>query len=132
MLLDSSAVLAYLNQEPGWEIVEDAILHSEACMSTVNASEVLSKLNDWGMAAPLAKQTLHKLPLRILPFTVEQAQESAAIRTATKLHGLSLGDRACLAVALTEKLPVLTGDRIWLTLAESLSVKVLTFRPGSH
>lgn len=132
MLLDASAVLGYLNEEPGKEIIEEALLTGDACISLVNQAEVISKLLDWGMGLDEATQILRKLALTVEPFVTETAHETARLRTLTREHGLSLGDRACLATARLRQHPVLTGDRPWLKLAKTLGLDIISFRPVAH
>ncbi len=132
MLFDTSAVLAYLNHEPGWEAIEPMLLSGQAVISAVNVTEVISKLCDFGMGVDAATLVFDKLALPVLPFTAEMAIEAARLRRLTKALGLSLGDRACLACASCMQLPVATGDRPWLALAAPLSLDIRSIRPDSH
>ena len=132
MVLDSSAVLGYLNGEPGTDMVATHILSGQACILAVNQTEVLSKLRDWGMPMEDACAAVAKLALQVIPFTAELAIEAARLRQPTRAQGLSLGDRACLALARQRQCAVLTGDRPWLDLAEALGLQILTFRPATH
>ena len=111
IVLDASALLASVQMEPGWEAVESVL--DEAAISAVNYSEALSKLIEAGMDAPDAAALLSTLDLRIEPFDTRQAETTAALRVATRKAGLSLGDRACLALAQSHGAPVLTTDRAW-------------------
>jgi ribonuclease VapC len=132
ILLDASTVLAYLNNEPGRESIESVLLTGDACISVVNLTEVISKLCDWGMSCETAQQAFDKLALKLEPFTAETALETARLRSLTREHGLSLGDRACLATASLRHYPVLTGDRPWLNVAQALSLDIQCFRPPAH
>ena len=132
MVLDSSAVLGYLNGEPGTDMVATHILSGQACILAVNQTEVLSKLSDWGMPMEDACAAVAKLALQVIPFTAELAIEAARLRQPTRAQGMSLGDRACLALARQRQCAVLTGDRPWLDLAEALGLQILTFRPATH
>lgn len=132
MLLDTSAVLGFLNSEPGKEIVEKALLSGQACISTVNQTEVLSKLLDWGLSLDEAQLALQKLAVQPVPFSEETALETARLRPLTREYGLSLGDRACLATARLQQCSVLTGDREWLKVADKLGVTISSFRPAAH
>ena len=132
MLLDTSAVLGYLQGEPGWENVASEILTGQASLCVVNQTEVLSKLCDKGMGWPDAQKALGKLALLAEPFTTDTALEAARLRPLTRAHGLSLGDRACLAVASLRQCAVLTGDRDWLLIANAVGVKIISFRPAAH
>jgi PIN domain nuclease of toxin-antitoxin system len=109
LVLDSSAVLALLKREPGGEMVASAL--DGAVMSAVNQSEVLGKLVDDGVPLSQAEARLRDLPVALLEFNEDDAVRAAALRRMTREAGLSLGDRACLALALRLNLPVLTADR---------------------
>lgn len=111
VVLDASAVLALLNREPGGDRVEHYL--GEAVISAVNAAEVLSKLVDAGLTPGEAKESLSLLGLRILSFDLRDAEAVAALRTRTKSKGLSLGDRACLALGLRLDAVVVTAERSW-------------------
>lgn len=132
MLFDTSAVLAYLNAEPGWQSIEPLLLAGNGRISTVNQTEVISKLIDWGAAPSVAGSALARLALQPEPFTESHALEAARIRPATRSLGLSLGDRACLATARNLGLVVITGDRPWLKLAEALGLDIRSILPDAH
>ena len=111
VVLDASAVLALLNREPGGERVEPYL--GEGVISAVNAAEVLSKLVDAGLTPSESKESLSLLGLTILGFELRDAEAVAALRTPTKSKGLSLGDRACLALGLRLDVVVVTAERSW-------------------
>ena len=115
-VLDASALLAYLWQEPGHETVAQRIEQSTVMMSSVNLSEVLSRAADKGMSPPAMAALQAALPFEIIPFDRAQAQTAASLRPPTKALGLSLGDRACLALAIERQAVALTADRVWQTL----------------
>ena len=128
-VLDASAVLAYLNDEPGAEHV-GACLDKHTCLlSTVNYIEVVSRLLDHGMPAADAASVVVALELNIVALDFALAQRSAELRLGTRSAGLSLGDRACLALAEREACAAITADRPWLPLAESLGIRVQCIRP---
>ena len=110
MILDASALLALLNNEPGADEVQEAL--STAVMSAVNLAEVVGKLSDAGMPDTIIRQAT-SLGITVLPFGEDDVAMMPKVRKATKPLGLSLGDRCCLATALTHKHPVLTADRAW-------------------
>ena len=110
-VLDSSAILATVNVEPGYERV-DSIL-SNSSVSTVNAAEVLSKLVERGIAPNDALEDLVRLGLKIKDFDISQAARAAELRPMTKKLGLSLGDRACIALAIQENAIAVTADKTW-------------------
>ena len=125
-VLDASALLAYLWQDPGHETVAQRIEQSTVMMSSVNLSEVLSRAADKGMSPPAMAALQAALPFEIIPFDRAQAQTAASLRPPTKALGLSLGDRACLALAIERQAVALTADRVWQTLKiEGLSVELL-------
>ena len=125
MILDSSAVLAYMYRETGWQYVENTLL-DQTLLSAVNAAEVLIVLTRKQGALARSWQQLEALNVSIEPFTRQQSIETARLVPATQGYGLSLGDRACLALALGRQMPVLTGDRIWQAL--DIGVRVEIFR----
>jgi PIN domain nuclease of toxin-antitoxin system len=109
-VLDSSAVLAVLGQEPGWARVIAAL--EDSMMSSLNAAEVLRVLVREGVSVLDAGRAFRRLHLVVIPFGMEDAEEVAEIsRIAPEL---SLGDCACIALArVREAEAVLTGDRAW-------------------
>ena len=122
MVFDASAVLAHIGSEPGSDIVEEA--SADACMSAVNFSEVIAKLMERGLTAEQADDIVYRYGFDIIPFDEEMARSTAALRPPTKALGLSLGDRACLALAQLKGLPVLTTDRSWTTVDLGLDVRL--------
>ncbi|MFC5301176.1 type II toxin-antitoxin system VapC family toxin [Azospira restricta] len=130
-LLDASAILAYLHGEPGWQAVEPAILDGSAYASPVNVAEVLGKLIDRGVPPDDAQASLAILDLKPLPFAAQEATETARLRAQTRSRGLSLGDRACLATARLHGMAVVTADRVWLDLADSLRLDIQCIRPDA-
>ncbi len=126
-VIDASAVLALLQDEPGAEAVEDAI-DGGAIISAVNLSEVLAKMVDAGAELDRATDLVVGLFVEIAPFELTGAREAAAIRAAAPASGLSLGDRACLALAASLGRPAITTDRRWLDSAEAIGVEVQLIR----
>jgi ribonuclease VapC len=121
-VLDASALLAYLHEEDGAAEVADAIARS-ASISAANWAETLSKVAEAGvdpgqLATDLEEQGLLHGLLEVLPLTAEDALVIGELRPRTKGLGLSLGDRACLALALRLRLPVLTADQDWTELRD--------------
>ena len=111
-VLDASAVLAYLQQEMGYEKVREA-LEAGAVVSTVNLAEVYAKVIDKGLTLEGVATRLKALGLSSLPVTEEDARRSALLYPAARTLGLSLADRVCLALALRLNLPALTADQGW-------------------
>lgn len=131
VILDASAILAYLHNEPGWQTVEPGILNANAHASPVNIAEVASKLIDRGVPPDDALSSIAVLNLTLLPFAAQESAETARLRPLTRSHGLSLGDRACLATARLHRMQVLTADRPWLELATDLQLDIRCIRPDS-
>lgn len=123
VVLDASALLAYIKAEIGQEIVESAI--SEAVITTVNWAEVAQKLYAAGSDAETTLQELRKADLAVSPFTAKDAIVSAKLWQSTKRYGLSLADRACLGLAIQLDVPVLTADRVWSEIDLPVDVQLI-------
>ena len=128
-VLDASAVLAFLGNEPGAERVAAAL--SQTCrISAVNWAEVLARRPNPRQSpddSSLIQLVSGDDPLlRVVPFDEAHARETARIKTVTTGVPLSLADRACLALGVLDGLPVLTTDRVWRSLR--LKVKVVVVR----
>ena len=123
VVMDASAVLALLNQETGYKLVEQHL--PESMISTVNLSEVVTILIDIGITRSDAETTVNELIKEIIVFDQQQAFIAAELRKSTKSYGLSLGDRACLALSQIKKLPALTADKAWskLKVAEVICIR---------
>lgn len=122
-VLDASALLALLNGEPGEDVVRQAL--PGALVLAVNLSEVIGVLHRAGMPPVEARATLRLLPIEVVPFDENLAYAAAALLACTRQTGLSLGDRACLALALREESGVLTGDRQWAALELPLDIRLI-------
>ena len=127
-VLDASALLALLNDEPGGQEVEHLL--AEAAISSVNWSEVVQKSLARGVGMEGLREDMEALGLLIVPFGFEDAERAAALWSKTTQAGLSLGDRACLALASRLSLPVLTADRAWSSL-QDLDISVRVIREGN-
>lgn len=123
LVLDASAVLAVINSEPGAEMVQDVWM--DASISAVNYSEVIAKLVDSGLDGADTIDILEALPLTVHDVDVAQARQAGLLQRQTCEHGLSLGDRACLALAVPLGLPVMTADRVWVDLGLGIEVIVI-------
>lgn len=128
-VLDASALLAYLQNEPGADAVADALLQT-AAISAVNWAETLSKLAERGqdpdaVTTHFREQGLLDRALIIYPLDEELGRDIAKLRVPTRSLGLSLGDRACLALALKLNLPALTTDRAWENLNLAVEIRVI-------
>ena len=123
-VLDASALLVLLKREPGSDRVIEAITNG-ASISAVNFCEVVGKLQDGGMPEEAIHETLDPLELDIVQFDTKLAYQAGFLRPPTKNAGLSLGDRACLALAQHLNLPVLTTDRVWKDLLPTITVQLI-------
>ena len=121
VVLDASALLALLNSEPGSATVAAAF--PGVAISAVNLSEVVAKLVERSVPAATVKTILDDLDLDVHPFDAEAAHATGALRTITRPLGLSLGDRACLALGRQLGRPVLTTDGAWGSLDLGVTVK---------
>jgi len=123
VILDASALIALLNEEKGSELVESHL--PQVVMSTVNMAEVSSYLIMRGFDADEIQQLFLDLAIPTIDYTEQHAYLTAALLPKTKAKGLSLGDRACLSLAIIEKLPILTADKIWATLDLGISITLI-------
>ena len=122
-VLDASAVLAFLTSEPGSDIVQKAMTRS--LISAVNVAEIVAKLIDRGVPPGTASTLVASLPFEIVSLDAALGFRVGTLRDATRTIGLSLGDRACLALAEREGLPALTADREWSRLNLQIPVHVI-------
>ncbi|MGG6270606.1 type II toxin-antitoxin system VapC family toxin [Leptolyngbya sp. AN03gr2] len=122
-VLDASALLALLNGESGSERVAEVL--PEAAIASVNFSEVVAKLADEGRDEAEIRSYLDLLGLEIVEFDAELAYRTGFLRPLTRSLGLSLGDRACLALASFLQVPALTCDRAWTSLNLEISVELI-------
>jgi PIN domain nuclease of toxin-antitoxin system len=122
-VLDASAVLALINEEPGAEVV-DALL-DDAVISAVNLSEVIAVLVDAGFELDRASGRIGALGLGVIAFDEPQALRAGALRTATRRAGMSFGDRACLGLAEALAVPAVTADRRWATLGLAPDIQLI-------
>jgi ribonuclease VapC len=123
-VLDASALLVLLKGEPGSERVIEAITDG-ASICAVNFSEVVGKLRDGGMPEEAVHESLDPFEFDIVQFDTKLAYQAGLLRPLTKNAGLSLGNRACLALAQHLNLPVLTTDRVWKDLIPGVNVQVI-------
>jgi len=124
IVLDTSALLAFVNGEPGGEAV--AYVIGDAVISAVNLAEAVTKLVDRGATLDVARDALAMADYEVADFDRAQAEAAGALIAITRPKGLSLGDRACLALAQRERTVALTADRSWAEL--DVGVEVRLFR----
>jgi len=123
-VLDASALLAVINGEEGGEKIRSLLI--DGLVSTVNFAEIAARLSDVGMPADEIAEVIGLLGVRLVPFTEAQALMSGVLRPRTRHLGLSLGDRACLALALDRGVQAITADRAWAGL--DVGVRIETIR----
>lgn len=126
VVFDASAALAFLRQEPGADRVAAALEGS--LLTTVNLVEVLTPYARHGVSPRQIETILAALKSEIVDFDAELAIDAAQMIGATRPAGLSLGDRACLALAKRLGVPALTADRAWATIAEAAGVEIVLIR----
>lgn len=123
-VLDASALLVVLQQEAGADVVLPAL--DGALISSVNWSEVVQKAAARGVAVGRRmRRDVEAIGVRIVPFEADDAEGAAGIWTAAPGAGLSLGERACLALARARGAVALTTDRAWASLPLDVSVEVV-------
>ncbi len=120
-VLDASALLALLNAEKGAAVVQELL--ADSIMSSVNLAEVVTRLSAIGMIETDIRDTLTLLGLAVSPFDEEQAFQAGLLYSSGQEYGLSLGDRACLALARSTGVTAVTADRAWLHLNLGIEMK---------
>ena len=122
-VLDSSAVLAAIYCEAGCDVA--ANLMEGGLLNCLNLAEVHTKLLLDGVGEKLARKQIANLGCEICPLDAEQAQIASEMIWQTRPHGLSLGDRSCLALAIQRGATVYTADRAWANLSLGIKVEVI-------
>jgi ribonuclease VapC len=123
VVLDASALLAFLFREPGMDRVRASL--ADGAISAVNLSEVVATALRLGGTLPEATAMLARLPIEAIPFTAADAALAGSLRPATKVKGLSLGDRCCLALGTRLGVPVLTANREWTSLQIDVQIEAI-------
>lgn len=126
-VLDASALLAFLLEEPGQQAVADAI-DEGAAVCAGNLAEVVTVLVRGGTPVDRATKVVSNLPITCHDLDFDLALQCGALFAATRSAGLSLGDRMCLALALREGIPALTADRAWSAIAPAIGAEVKVIR----
>lgn len=126
IVLDTSALLAILHGEPGAELFTRQFdLLEKTTMSAVNIAEAYGKLVGLGIGSEDAWEAVIAPIPEILDFDPEQAKIAGGLLPKTRSLGLSLGDRACLALAIALKAPVYTADRAWKSLSLGIAIHII-------
>lgn len=123
VVFDSSALIAHICGEKGADYVENYLENS--VISSVNYSEFITFMLERGATSEKAEEIFSELAVEIIVFDEYQAIITSELRSKTKSKGLSLGDRACLALAKSRKIPVVTADKIWSKLDIGVDVKLI-------
>ena len=124
LVVDASAIIAFLVGEPFTRFEGERL--GNALISAVNLSEVLARLPEIGVPESETSAAVSRLNLRVVAFDETQARATARLRPLTRQAGLSLGDRACIALGSAEGCPVVTADPAWANL--DLGVEVILIR----
>jgi PIN domain nuclease of toxin-antitoxin system len=114
VVLDSSAIIAVLKNEPGSETVVSQL--ENAAVSAVNLQEIAKKMLQAGAPEPIIRQAIAELGVVVIPHDAEDAFQAAALAPVTRKFGSGLGDRSCMALAIRLGVPSLTTDRAWAKL----------------
>ena len=122
IVIDSSALIAFVKNEPGADRVE--VMIGESIVSIVVLTECLSKLALQGFDPEATKARLLAAGLRVEPFGDSNMPAVIALHRLAR-QNISLADRFCLALALDQRLPVLTGDRPWAALGLPLEIELI-------
>lgn len=132
IILDASAVLAFLQGEPGDEIVRLALQSDNCIVTAANQAEIIAKILDRGADVGAIKTVIDQLGYTVIDVKAQDGECAGWMRDQARVIGLSLGDRMCLAVAQRLKAVVLTADRPWLTVAQPLGLDIRCIRPDAH
>ena len=122
-VLDASAILAYLLDEPGADVVGAVLLRS--IVSPVNIAEVIGKLIDRGFSADAAEAAIGKLGCEVVPVDAAIGREAGKLHEKTRGRGVSLGDLFCLSLAVRTGLAAMSADRAWKTLGLDVAITLI-------
>jgi ribonuclease VapC len=123
VVLDASVVLAMLWHERGGDRV--AAVSDDTMVSVVNLSEVVAKMLNRGFTEAQAREVAEQIESAIIPFDEDQAMTAGLLRASTRARGLSLGDRACIALATARGARIMTADRALADLDIGVAVEVI-------
>lgn len=123
IVLDASALIALIFQEKGTELVERHL--PQAIISAVNLSEVVAFMIRKGHESQSIVNLLMDLAIPVETFDEEQSYIAGQLIATTNAKGLSFGDRACIALAIQKKHPVLTADRVWGSLSLDVLIQII-------
>lgn len=123
IVLDASAILALIQEEPGAEVIKPLL--SQSMMSTVNVAETLTSLQKVDIGPEEGIEYMSLLINEIVNFDLDQALEVAILYPKTKHKGLSLGDRACLALGKKYHATLYTADKAWKNIDSELDIHLI-------
>jgi ribonuclease VapC len=123
VVLDNSAIVAVVKNEPGADVVRKVIVG--AVVSSVIAAEFVTVLTLQGMPESIIKTVFDEFMFKVEPFDRTRAIAAGLLAAETKHRGLSLGDRACLALAIELGMPVLTSDQVWHGLDLGIEIRLI-------
>jgi len=122
-VLDASAVLALLHEEPGHEVVGEIM--DGAAISTVNLAEIVAKMRDRGLEVDRLLAAIRESLVDVVAFDAAMAIEAGILAAAGRRAGISLGDACCIALAKALAAPVYTADRAWAALDLGVEVRLI-------
>jgi PIN domain nuclease of toxin-antitoxin system len=131
-VLDASAVIAFLQDEPGANVVALALQADDCVVTAANHAEIIAKAIDRGADFESITSILADLDYRVVDITAADGVSAGRMRPLTRSIGLSLGDRLCIATAKRLGAKILTADRPWLTVTASLELDIRCIRPDPH
>jgi PIN domain nuclease of toxin-antitoxin system len=122
-VLDASAILAVYLDEPGADAAAPIIAGS--LLSSVNYTEVISRALDRGRSFDHVLRSLMQMAFVVVAYDMSLARRAGELRSVTRPFGLSVGDRACLALAERERVPAYTTDRTWANLNLGIDIRLI-------
>ncbi len=127
VVLDAGAILAFLYNEPGRNVVEELLLDESAAVfvSSVNLCEVVTRLVADGVLPEEIRENLELFTGYVVDFGVTAAIRTGELFPVTRVAGLSLGDRACLALAVEVGATAWTTDRAWKRLKLDVPIELI-------
>ncbi|HLA34023.1 MAG TPA: type II toxin-antitoxin system VapC family toxin [Rhodocyclaceae bacterium] len=131
-VLDTSALLALLYEEPGGKRIEMLLTDQQCLIGAVNLAEFATKCADAGMQRAQIESIAQSFDVQIVPLDENIAYRAGLLRPITRAIGLSLGDRCCLALAQSLGAVAVTADRPWLDLIDLVGVEIECIRPNRH
>lgn len=125
VILDTSALLAYLFEEEGADKVAPILEEGRGVIGSANYAELVTKLVDENMPMEEILAVISSLELEFIPQDEQQARLTGELRAVSKKFGLSLGDRACLALGLVTGLPIMTADQAWQEIPVKINLLII-------